>query len=272
MVNLSKLLDMESIGSRVCMIEVKNISKEYTKGKPVIEDVSFSVAVNQVCCLLGKNGAGKSTIINVISQAIRQSKGEVVINGKTVNRRTVMAKEGVGIVSQFDYLIDQLTGYQYLKFQCLLLKLDPATTRQRIESLAEFFFDTPGEIFRPIASYSTGMRMKIRIISALLHKPGILVLDEPFANLDPVNAERLTAFLSEFAAIDSHLVLISSHDLLYVDKIATRICVLHEKRIVFEGTKSEFTKDGSMPLDQVFFQYVDAKPSSMQNINWLLEK
>jgi ABC-2 type transport system ATP-binding protein len=254
------------------MIEVIHIAKEYTKGKPVIEDISFRVAVNQVCCLLGKNGAGKSTIINIISQVIPQSKGEVLINGKAVTRRTVLAKEGVGIVSQFDYLIDQLTGYQYLKFQCLLLKIDPATTRQRIESLTDFFFETPGDIFRPIASYSTGMRMKIRIITALLHKPGILVLDEPFANLDPVNAEKLTAFISEFAAIDSHLVLISSHDLLYVDKIATQICVLHERRIVFDGSKNEFTRDGSIPLDQTFFQYVDAKPSSMQNISWLLKK
>ena len=254
------------------MLELKHISKAYSKGKPVLEDVSFRVAVNQVCCLLGKNGAGKSTIINIIAQAIRQSEGEVIINGEVIMPRTVLARLGVGVVSQLDYLIDQLTGYQYLKFQCLLLKLDAETTRLRIESLVNFFFETPDDIFRPIASYSTGMRMKIRIITALLGKPGLLVLDEPYSNLDPVNAEKLTFFLSEFAAIDSHAVLISSHDLLYVDKIATRICVLHEQSLAFDGSKAEFTGNGMVPLDQVFFQYVDAKPSSMQPVNWLLEK
>lgn len=254
------------------MIEVRHVFKEYDKGKAVLEDISFRVDDNQICCLLGKNGAGKSTIINILTQVVRQDRGEVLLRGKAVDARTVLAREGVGIVSQFDYLIDQLTGYQYLKFQCLLHQLDRETTRRRIASLTDFFFETPGEIHQPISSFSTGMRMKTRIISALLHKPAILLLDEPFANLDPVNAEKLTAFLGEFARTESHLVLVSSHDLLYVDKIATQVCVLHERRVAFEGGKDEFTRNGTVPLEQVFFQYVDAKPSSLENIGWLLEK
>jgi ABC-2 type transport system ATP-binding protein len=253
------------------MIDIINISKSYKKNTYVLEDVSLRVGPNSICCLLGKNGAGKSTLINIISRTIKEDKGEVLIKGKKIGTATWLIRKGIGLVNQFDYLIDQLSGRQYLNFQCLLFKI-PATERDiRIRTLSEYFFDGTEDLSKLISSYSSGMRMKLRIIACLIHKPSILLLDEPFAHLDPVSSGKLVILLNEFREKDSNTVLVSSHDLLYVEKIATQICVINNARVVFDGTRDEFTRNNSRDIDKMLIEVLDQKQISTKDISWLFQ-
>ena len=251
------------------MIEIRNITKSYTKGIPIIEDISFSVHSNEICCILGKNGVGKSTILNIVAQLVRQSSGQILINNREVSGRATLVDLGIGILSQFDNLIDQITGYQYLEFQCLIFNIPSAEFKNRIATLAEYFFEHTDDIHKRISGFSSGMRMKLRIMALFIHRPRILILDEPFSHLDPFSAEKFVALLNEYKTMNHNVVLISSHDLLYVEKIASRICVLHDKTMVFNGSIDEFTKDKQIHMGQKLFDLVGEKQTSTENIAWL---
>lgn len=251
------------------MIELRNISKSYNRDKPVIVDISLSVLPNEICCLLGKNGVGKSTILNIVLQLVRQSSGQVLINNSEVSGSSCLIDLGVGMLSQFDNLIDEITGYQYLEFQCILFGIASQERRKRIDTLVEYFFEYSDDIYKKISGFSFGMRMKLRLIAIFIHKPSILILDEPFSHLDPFSAEKLINLLNEYKTIRRNTVLLSSHDLLHVEKIASKIVVLHNKSLVFNGTLSEFTKDKQVQIGEKLFDLVEEKHISTKNISWL---
>lgn len=251
------------------MLQITNLKKVYNKSITVLENINITVLPNQICCLLGKNGAGKSTIINIIAQITKPNEGTILIDGAKVSLSTVLVHKNMGIVPNTDYLINELTGYQYLELQCIIYKIDKQETVTRIESLANYFLDAPSDLYKYINSYSAGLRMKIKIMTSLLHRPQLLIMDEPFANLDPYSAVNLTKFLTKFAQQNKNLVFIVSHDLLYVDEIATQICVLENKTIVFNGTKAEFTNDNLHSLSDKFLTLTVNRTSNADDLNWL---
>ncbi|MFN5428273.1 MAG: ABC transporter ATP-binding protein [Bacteroidota bacterium] len=254
------------------MIKISSISKRYHKKIPVIEDVSFNIHENGISCLLGKNGAGKSTIIEIVCQSLKPDSGEIfVCDIKSSPDKKYEINKLMGVVTQHDYLINELTGYEYMFFRGLVYGVPKHEIDLRINELVAYFFDDITDIHKMISCYSQGNRMKVRIISAFLSKPKILILDEPFANLDSISAEKLCALVKQFAATKLRCVLISSHDLLYVNKIATDILVLDNKNIVFNGTKDEFTKNGSKQIDQSFRETLQLDDPSPKQLSWLLK-
>lgn len=172
------------------MIEVLEISKAFKK-KKVLERITFKIDANNICCLLGKNGAGKSTLINIITQMIRPDYGKVIINNKLFDRNSVLTKEKIGLVSDSNDLVEELTGFQFLTFRSLIFHIPKSLFLERAHSLIMYFFEGSDDLYKQISSYSTGMKMKLKIISALVSAPSVLILDEPFANLDPIASQRL---------------------------------------------------------------------------------
>lgn len=251
------------------MIAIQAITKHYGK-QLVLNNISLDVPANEICCLLGRNGAGKSTMLNIITQEIKQDKGEVFIMGQPFTRQCVLVKSKIGVVSQSDYLIDQLTGMQYLQFNGLIHNMPKEEISKRAIALNQYFFENDTEINKPIHSFSSGMRMKLNIITALLHQPDILIMDEPFANLDMVSCEKLSLLLLEFMQQPGKVVLVSSHDLLYVEKIATRICVIDKQQIVFNGTREEFASKGTDSMDKQLLQLLQPQSIELTNIKALL--
>jgi ABC-2 type transport system ATP-binding protein len=250
------------------MIEIKDIYKSFAK-KTVLEGVSMKVHPNDICCVLGRNGAGKSTLINIIAQIIKQDSGEVRIKGQVFGRNKILVKEKIGMVGSFDSLIESLTGQQYLEFHGLLYNMPAPDIASRIKDLTSYFFEDATAILKPIRTYSSGMRMLLNITTAVFHKPDILLLDEPFANLDPVACEKLVLFLKEFSSMPDKGVLVSSHDLLYVDKLATRICVLDNRKIVFDGSKSEFTGNAANQIDKKFLELIQQETIDAEQLKQL---
>jgi ABC-2 type transport system ATP-binding protein len=251
------------------MIEMFGISKAYKKNKNVIQDISFQVLPNSICCLLGKNGAGKSTILNIITQITKADSGHVKICGKILTPKTIFPLEKIGVVSQYDNLINQISGYQFLRFQSLLFNIPKDISETRIKTLTEYFFDDFSDIQKQISGYSSGMRLKLRIISSLIHKPAFLIMDEPFAHLDPFSAEKLALLLKQFGQNETNAVLISSHDLMYVEKIATNICVINEGGLIFKGSLGEFTNYSASKIDESLFGLIDKNRISADNLSWL---
>jgi len=250
------------------MITVSDISKRYDN--TVLDNISLAVYPGNICCLLGKNGAGKSTLINIIAGLTRPDSGEIIINERLLQSNTVFTSGEIGIVSQTDNIINQLTGHQFLVFQCLVFEIPKKVMEERIKSLSEYFFDNPVDLNKPASTYSSGMRMKLRIIAALINNPRILLLDEPFANLDPVAADKLVELLKKFNAKKNSIALISSHDLLYVDKIATQICVLNDTHIIFDGSKEEFTMNDTLKLDKTLLDLIKPKKSVTGELDWMI--
>lgn len=252
------------------MIIVNKLSKGYKKKKVVIDNISFEIKSNSISFLLGKNGAGKSTLIELIASIIKPDSGEIHINNRKVGKaKNFLINQQIGIVSQHDYLINQITGYEYLTLRGLVFKIPKLEIKHKINELADFFFDDSLDIHKVISSLSLGSRMKIRIMSALLTNPQILILDEPFANLDPFYSEKLCGIIKMFAAINDNLVLISSHDLLFADRIATDILVLDNHNLAFKGTKEEFTKNGLAKIDKSLFEILKTNLNSKETISWL---
>ncbi len=250
------------------MIEIRNVSKAY-KNK-ILHEISFSIHPNNICCLLGKNGAGKSTLLNIITQNVIQDSGEISINNQLYGNNETEISKIIGAVTNYSDLISELTGHQYLTFRGLIFGLSKSVLADRIQSLSEYLFDNHEDIHKSIASYSTGMHMKLKIISSMLHNPQILILDEPFSNLDAIAADKLMTLLRNFSQKQDNLILISSHDLSYVDKIASQICVLNDSHIVFNGSREEFTSNDSKDISATLLGLINPERKSLEQLDWLV--
>lgn len=251
------------------MIEVTGISKSFGR-KKVLDNITFKVEPNNICCLLGKNGAGKSTLINIITQSIKQDEGRIIINDKEFSANTILVKEKIGLVSEANDLIQELTGFQFLAFRSLIFYMPEEIFEQRAKELVHYFFESSDDIYKQVSSYSAGMKMKLKIIASLLHAPQILIMDEPFANLDPLASEKLVILLSRFAQKDGNMVLLSSHDLMYAEKVATQICVLNDMQMVFNGSKTEFTENNGKKIDASLLAMIGSPEINTQQISWLV--
>lgn len=253
------------------MIDCKGIYKSFSTLNYVLEDVNLEIKKNEVYCLLGKNGAGKSTLLNIITQQIKPTKGSIYFNNKLLETDNLNYKNQIGVLNQDDYLIEQLTGYQYLIFQSLIYNINPKFFKERVKSLVNYFFDDFDEITRSIKYFSSGMKMRLKIIRSLLHSPNLLIMDEPFSNLDSESSEKLIRIIKLFSKSQNKTVLLSSHDLLYVDQLATQVIVLDNHQIVFNGTKNDFTSNNSYSLYNQLSSMIHTKESNIDSISWLFD-
>lgn len=250
------------------MIAVENIFKKYEK--TVLDNISLSVESGQICCLLGKNGAGKSTLLKIVGGLSDADSGQVIVNRRNIKSNALFQTGEIGLMSDRDNIINELSGYQFLVLKSLIFNISKLDRETRISSLTEYFYDDTSVIHRRTSTYSSGMRIKLRIIASLLQKPAVLVLDEPFVNLDPISANKLVELLKYFVKNNNRAILISSHDLMYVDRIATQICVLDGAKIVFDGRKEEFTRNESGKIDKALLDMIDMPKHPVEKLSWII--
>lgn len=224
------------------MIEIKELTKTF--GKTIVLDhINLKIENGSVYGLLGKNGAGKTTLINLLVNLIPLEEGSILINGKRNDILDKYDKKQIGIVGEDLALIEELNGLEYLNFVGRIYGLPKDILNKRIEDLFYFFFEDEKDLKKNISKYSTGMKKKIAFCAAVIHTPNILILDEPFSGLDPLVANQMISFLHQYQKPD-RTILISSHDLNYVEKIATHIGVLNENKLQFNSSLQDFTENG----------------------------
>lgn len=249
-------------------IEVKNLNKKIGN-QIVLSDLNFELNNGEICCLLGKNGAGKTTLINLIIKLIIPDSGLVLYDSESYSHIPTDIKKRIGILNENNPVIEELTADQFLRLSGKLYKLDSDAIVQRVDDLLSWFFDNPEKVRdKRLSGFSTGMKKKIGLIAAVLHTPDLLILDEPFSGLDPLVARQCVDFI-KFYKNEQRTVFLSSHDLSYVEQVATKVVVLDKQQFVFKGPLTVFTANGSDQIDSVLLELL--QPEDQKNIKpeWL---
>lgn len=249
------------------MIEIKNLNKTYG-GNEVLEDIHLKIEGGAIYALLGKNGAGKTTLINLVTDLVQPDCGTILLKGKEHNKLDKADKKKVGDVGEELALIEELNGFEYLKFIGKIYRIPGKTLQKRIDDLFHYFFEDEKDLKKRIARYSTGMKKKIAFCAAVIHTPDILILDEPFSGLDPLVANQMISFLKAYKN-ENRVIFISSHDLSYVEKIATHIGVLDERQLQFNSTLQDFTENGDRSLDNALLKILKPNETELANIDWV---
>ncbi|AKD02204.1 ABC transporter ATP-binding protein [Pontibacter korlensis] len=221
------------------MIEVKNIEKAYS-GKVVVNIPELTIAAGEAVGLVGNNGAGKTTLFRMILDLIRPSKGEVYSKGVNV-AQTEEWKEYTGSHLDEGFLIDYLTAEEYFKFIGDLHGLSDGDLTERLLPFMDLFNDEILKQRKYIRDFSKGNQKKIGVAAAALSNPELLILDEPFANLDPSSQIRLKNLLRHLREQKRMTMLISSHDLSHVIEVCERIMILEKGQLVQDMQTNENT-------------------------------
>jgi ABC-2 type transport system ATP-binding protein len=232
------------------MIATERLTHSY-EGKVALVDLNLRVDPGEIFGFLGPNGAGKSTTVKILTGLIRPQSGRAIVAGFDVETHPLDVKRRVGYVPEAPALYDSLTAAEYLELMGCLYHLDPAAARTRRGELLELF-GLDVDQHQRIKEFSKGMRQKVVIAAALLHKPEVLILDEPFDGLDANTALVMKELLRQLAG-QGKTILFSSHILEVVERICTRIMVINLGRQVIAGTPAEIcAHTGTLSLDQAF--------------------
>ena len=231
------------------MIEISNLTKNYGSFVAV-NGISFRAEPGQIFGFLGPNGAGKTTTIRIVSGLSLPTSGTVLVNGVDVTTDPVEAKASMGYVPDRPYLYEKLTGRELLHFVADLYRRDWRVCEPRAVELLDWF-GLHDWIDARIENLSHGMKQKLVIVSALVHDPAVLVIDEPMVGLDAL-AQRQVKVLFRRLADEGKTVLLTTHTLSVAEAVCDRIAIINRGRIVAEGTTAELKKDSA--LEDVFLE------------------
>ena len=235
------------------MLKIINLTKTYEKTIKAVDGLSLAVKAGEIYGFIGHNGAGKSTTIKSIVGALGFEDGDILIDGNSIVKNPLKAKEVLAYVPDNPDVYDFLTGIQYLNFVSDVFGVSAEVRDERISKYADIFQlkDNLGDL---ISSYSHGMKQKLVLISALIHNPKLLVLDEPFVGLDPIASYRLKEIMRELCASGS-AIFFSTHVLEVAEKLCDRVGIIKDGKLVKEGTMQEIAGDKS--LESLFLEIAD---------------
>ena len=235
------------------VLEIQNYTKSYGEGKIAADHVSFVVEAGDIFGFIGHNGAGKSTTIRAIVGVLDFSEGEIYIDGHSVKKDGVECKKITAYIPDNPDLYDNLTGIQYLNFVADVFFFFSKEREEKIRKYADLFEITK-DLGDLIGSYSHGMKQKVAIISALIHTPKLLVLDEPFVGLDPKATFTLKEIMHELCE-QGTAVFFSTHVLDVAEKLCNKIAIIKNGKIIASGTTEKLTNGNS--LESVFMEVVN---------------
>ena len=240
------------------MLEINNLTKIYPGGHKAVDDVSLTVNAGEIYGFIGPNGAGKTTTIKAVTGIIDFDHGEIAIDGHDIANEPIEAKKITAFLPDNPDLYDQLTGIQYLNFVADMYGVGKKEREKRIREYADAFEITP-DLGSLISSYSHGMKQKLALISALIHNPKLLVLDEPFVGLDPKASVTLKRYMHELCRAGS-AIFFSTHVLETAEKLCDKIAIIKNGRIVESGRLEDLTRGES--LEDTFMETVENDSST----------
>ncbi len=232
------------------MLTITNLKKTYKNGKKAVDDISLEVKAGEIYGFIGHNGAGKSSTIKAIVGVHDFDGGEIFIDGHSVKKEPIACKQVTAYIPDNPDLYEHLTGITYLNFIGDIFGVPSSLRKERIDKYAEAFeiMDSLSDL---ISSYSHGMKQKLAMISALLHEPKLLVLDEPFVGLDPKASILLRQFMKELCDKGS-AIFFSTHVLEVAQKLCNKVAIIRDGKIICCGAMEEVTADKS--LEDVFME------------------
>ena len=237
----------------MAMLTITNFSKRYKGGKKAVDGLSLTVEAGDIFGFIGHNGAGKTTTIRAIAGVLDFEEGDIRVDGVSVKEDPVACKRLLAYIPDNPDLYDHLTGIQYLNFIGDIYGVGKAEREERIQRYADAL-ELTASLGDLISAYSHGMKQKLAIISALLHEPRLLILDEPFVGLDPKASHTLKELMHELCGRGG-AIFFSTHVQDVAEKLCNKVAIIKEGRLIAGGTTESVKGDQS--LEDVFLELTD---------------
>jgi len=238
------------------MISIQNVTKNYGR-KVAVDNLSLEVAAGEFFAVLGPNGAGKTTTIKMIAGLLRATSGRIIVGGCDVQADPIAAKKVCAYVPDQPFLYDKLSGLEFMTFIGDLYGVDGAEAKKEIDRLVELF--GMKDFIRELSeSYSHGMKQRLVLAATLLHKPKVIMVDEPLVGLDPHTARLVKQVFREQARSGTSIFM-STHVLSVAEDFADRIGIMLQGKIVALGKLDELRKQAQLEgrLEDVFFKITE---------------
>lgn len=256
------------------ILEFRDIVKQYDTGVRALDGLTMSIPEGAIFGFIGLNGAGKTTTIRILAGLSENDSGEVFVFGKPLDRDESSYKREIGFVLDEPLYFDWMSVRNYLRFVGTMYELTADETERRVDELLEFF-DLSGKRDSPVETFSTGMKKKVSLAAAIIHKPKLVVLDEPLEGIDAVAASAIKETLTLMASKGT-TVLITSHVLDTVERFCTDIAIIHQGKILLQcrtseirsKAKSALTNQTFASLEELFVELVSDKVRK-KHLSWL---
>ena len=231
------------------MLKIENLTKAYGD-KKAVDDLSLHIKSGEIYGFIGHNGAGKTTTLKSVAGILRFDSGEIYIDGRSVKTEPIPCKSVTAYIPDNPDLYEFMSGIKYLNFIADIFKVTADERREKINKYAEMF-ELTKDLAEPIVSYSHGMKQKLAIMSAWLHSPKLVIMDEPFVGLDPKAAHLLKGMMRELCD-NGGAIFFSTHVLEVAEKLCDKVAIIKDGRLIRSGTMEEVKGDDS--LEQVFLE------------------
>ncbi len=231
------------------MLKIENLTKTYGT-KKAVNDLSLHIKPGEIYGFIGHNGAGKTTTIKSVVGILEFDEGKITIDGISVKDRPLDAKKIIAYIPDNPDLYDYMSGVQYLNFISDVFKIEKSVRSGRIDEYARKF-DMLSDLAQPISSYSHGMKQKLAIISALIHEPKLIIMDEPFVGLDPKAVFMVKGLMREICD-KGGAIFFSTHVLDVAEKLCDKIAIIKNGTLIKSGATEEVKGDES--LEEVFLE------------------
>lgn len=231
------------------MLRIENLTKTYGE-KRAVDNLSLHIAPGEIYGFIGHNGAGKTTTLKAVVGILQFDKGEVFIKGESIRKNPLACKQKIAYIPDNPDLYEFMTGIKFLNFIADIFGVPEEKRQERIRKYADLFEMTEN-LTQPIASYSHGMKQKLAIISAWIHEPKLIIMDEPFVGLDPKAAHILKQMMREICD-EGGAIFFSTHVLEVAEKLCDKVAIIRNGQLIQSGTMQEVKGDDS--LEEVFLE------------------
>ena len=236
------------------MLKIEHLTKKYGD-KKAVDDLSLHILPGEIYGFIGHNGAGKTTTIKASCGILQFDEGEIYIDGVSVREDPIACKKLLAYIPDNPDIYEFMTGIQYLNFIADIFGVSASDRQERIRKYADAF-ELTGDLAQPVSAYSHGMKQKLAVISALIHEPKLIIMDEPFVGLDPKASHLLKGMMRDICDRGG-AIFFSTHVLEVAEKLCDKVAIIKGGRLIRSGTMEEVKGDTS--LEDVFLELEEEK-------------
>ena len=234
------------------MLNIQHLTKIYG-GKKAVDDLSLHIRPGEIYGFIGHNGAGKTTTLKSCCGILQFDSGDILVDGVSIRKDPLACKKRMAYIPDNPDLYEYMTGIQYLNFIADVFGVPAAERAERIRRYGHAF-ELTGDLAQPVSAYSHGIKQKLAILSALVHAPKLLLMDEPFVGLDPKASHQLKVLMRQFCD-GGGAIFFSTHVLEVAEKLCDKVAIIRGGRLIRAGTMEEVKGDDS--LEEVFLELED---------------
>jgi ABC-2 type transport system ATP-binding protein len=238
----------------IYMLKIDHLTKTYGN-KRAVDDLTLHIRPGEIYGFIGHNGAGKTTTIKAVTGILQFDSGEIFVDGKSVKTDPMGCKRVLAYIPDNPDMYEFLSGIKYLNFVADVFGVPANVRQERIRKYADMF-ELTADLAQPVSAYSHGMKQKLALISALLHDPKLMIMDEPFVGLDPVASHKLKTIMRELCD-KGGAIFFSTHVLEVAEKLCDKVAIIRNGKLVVSGTMDEVKGDSS--LESVFLELEETK-------------